>query len=666
MKSRIEPYSFVFYLLIVSYAVTFFMPSLVEGYGANLYFGVLNHEIYTLAAGFLLSVLCVVQQFALKRAICLSKGLILLLGGFGFFVIWIVFCQMWSVNPEFGWKEVRIWLGYLVILCAITYQLSAGPRTMRYYFLGISGVLTLLLSISIVYNYYLHGAYVPYIVQNLNRSILGEILILSIPLLLVGGLCIRGFYGRILCVTGILGYIAVVIMAQRAPLYGLWMGLIVGCIALFIRFKSKRKKILRLMAVLILLTLFFLIPHSGTGNLESWDTSRRAYNVEQALDTFSYRVTGALACYFQFKDNLSGGTGQGTFAIVFPQYHAQLVDSPLKKYSQKTADNQFSRAHCEPAQVAGELGLPGILIWLFIFVLLPLMIGLHGWKTRQPLLLMGIAGLMAFSISSLVSSFGMRIATAGIPLLCVYVLLAGGYRSAGKIFKLKSHALKILSVILLILSSLILSSLINNARAMHYLGLVEATKDNPQATYRKKMIHYSNMVKMDPSNPVFPYMAASTMAQHANLANEYSAELWRRAIDLGLFSVDFVIVESYAYWLRGEQKMALSRIDEALLVYPDSWRLLIFKAAYIERLEGPDAGDIYWQEALDNNPTAVPPCRAIIDSMMDRTPLDFDRKTFFNIPDGFYSLLNNLYFNSFEDQRRLPKLLHQQNKELWQ
>ncbi len=645
-------------ILVIVYSFSFFRADLIEGYGANLYFGVLNHELIVLGFALLLSILCLIQTALDPRSIVIKSGSLFLMAGFFSLTLWMLLAQSWSVNAAFGWKEVRVWLGYGVILWCLSLNLDAGHGWTRKAGIAAVGVLSMALSLAIIYNYYLHGAYAPYIVLNLNRSILGEILILLVPLLLTGSLCLPGIAAKFSGVAGLLGYTAVLVMAQRAPLYGMWTGLVLGFILVYIRFKSFRRKLLIMAGLIVAVTVFYLTPHKLTGGLQDWDSSRRAYNVDQAMDTFQYRITGALTCVFQAIDNPLG-TGQGTFTIVFPEYHARLVASPLSAFAQANPDHQFSRAHCEPAQVAGELGIPGIVLWLALFVVFPVILIWHGWRGRQLYLILGTAGILAFSVSSLASSFSARIATSGVPLLMVYVLCASFLRMPRYKILLPWKGQFCLSMLFVLIATAVFWSTIEQARIMHYLGMVEATKNHPQATYQKKMRHYAEMLRRDPSNPVFPYLAANAMAAHGNLKNEHSAELWRLAIERGLFSAEFVCVESYAYWLRGDKQKALETVESGLRTYPNSWRLLSFKAAYLEKAEGAAAAEKYWQLASDLRNRETPVIRKILTAMINQQDLQADRQELFLIQPSFYSLLNALYFNSYEDQRSLPPLLRQ-------
>jgi len=649
-------------ILFLGYWLSYLFADYSDLYGTNYYPGLLNYEFFAQLFTVLLSLLVLFRILLSKEPRQLPSGTKFFLLFLSLYIGWTLLSTVWSIKAGFGWKEIRVWLGYLPLAFALTICLGEFQQIKR-------AVITLIaaqvacISMVVIYAYYANGCYVPYITFYLNRSLLGEMIIVAIPLLAAYGLLQNNGYHVFLRVCAILGYISVLIMAQRAPLYALWITLIVSVILGYIKYPNYRKKLILFWGILCLATVFYLTPSKLTGGLENWDSSRRAYNIDQAKDTFHYRINGVLVSFFQWKDNWLFGTGQGTYPLVFPEYSKAIVDAGFQKYAKKTEDKQISRAHCEPAQVAGELGIIGLTLWAVFFVFFPLRLSYAGWKQNNIVLLVGSWGLLAITISGLASSFSPRLVTTGMWYVIAGVLISAEWKLPASLLK-NSH-LKFLSVLAVGVSCLVLFSTMKTQRLLNYFYLIQISKKLPQATYSKELNKYKQLVTADPYYHYFYFAIANAMAEHGNLKQPESSHFWREAQDLGLFSSNLLASEAFSLYLQGKRDDALSRIDEGLHIFPDSWFLFTIKAA-IQENESLPANSQTWQQALNLHPEATRVTQKVFKEMFTGKKQGITYQELYEIPTGYYGPLSVYYFNTHPKNKKLPSLFNDGTSNPWE
>ncbi|MDX2227216.1 MAG: O-antigen ligase family protein [Verrucomicrobiae bacterium] len=649
------------------YPVSYYFSNFGGGAGSNTYLGQINHEMIGSVWMSVMALLLLAAVVTGRTAIRLTRGMCWWGGIFLMLVGWVMLSQSWSVNPHVGFREVRVWLFYgaemLIVagyVCGVRGAAGWIRRTMALHCTLLGG--------AVIYHYFLNGFYVPYISYAMNRSLLGETLIVMVPFLIGWRMVIPKNAGRWAYVGAMLGYVAVLIMGQRAPLYALWAVLAVLFGIILWRRPSRWKVCLRGVLFLVALTAFFVVPHRWNGRLEDWDTTRRAYNVSQALDTFDYRVTGVLVCGEIFRDFPVTGSGQGTFNILFPEYHARVMSKPgAEKFSKKEDNYIFARAHCEPAQVAAELGLVGLVLWFGAFVVLPGISVVDFARGRGGLGVAALAlGMGAMGISSLASSFGVRMFTGGLWLVVVSVLWARRFRVSGSGLWVFPRRLILVQAVACMAVIGLAVSFYRTFDIIYYFSLIEATKDNPKATYEKKLKHYARLAERDPANPMYSFAAANVMAGHRNMESEYSPRLWRTAGDMGLFGSSVVIMEAQSRWMRGEREQAVARIEEGLRTYPHSWRMLAFRAAYAGLSGDPQTAQHYWDRYRQTRPPAPGLLERILPATIAGQDVRLTRQELYQLPGDFVQVLGVIYHNSTEGRAGYPKMFWPPEKPKWE
>ena len=644
------------------YPIALIISHYNPGEGSDAYFGQLISERFLfcwMPIGMLITAAHTLTLKSIKIKSCSA----IIVGAVMAFILWCVLSLSWSVNHFFAIADIRVILFYASLVFYV-WHISTNLPNGKKLLLFIGFVNTAGLALNIIYAYYLHGHYVPYITLTMNRSLLSEVLCAFVPFMF----CVRinndTLRHQLIGILGLLGYVAVLVMGQRAPVYGLWFATFFIFGLSFLRFPSRRMHIARMALVVLLLSAYFLLPHKGTGKLVEGDTTRRIYNFDQAADTFSYRIAGIITCKEQFLDNMLLGTGYGTFHLVFPKYHAKAMEDPSKrKYSKRAEDHIFSRAHCEPAQIAGETGIIGFLLWALVSGVIPLWLIFKGLKSKNILLIGAGFSLLSISISSLASSFGTRTITSGtfyFFALALYATLpASQYR-----FTLRRGQWFLASFLFLLVALWVWNSFRPTWDSILLYNKVTQTRDDPKATYKKEMLKYGDMAKMDPANGLFSYAAANTMAAHLNLGGKHSAKLWKDAQMLGYFSTQLVLPEAHAHWLHNEKFEALKTIDYALKVYPDSWVLLSFRAAYMDGLQM-DGSHVYWQKAQKIDPNADV-LKKYLPGIVNGQKMEIDRSEILKLPPTILNVLGVLYANSTQGQHRFPQVYLSPEKPPWE
>lgn len=640
----------------------FFFADFSRFYGTNYYPGLLNHEYLFFLWAIPLSLAVVAKLASQKQAIHLPWGMAFFWIVLTALVGWIWLSSVWSWNASFGWKEARVWLFYLPVAFAVGIC-CASPGGMRKTIMTAAAIHVFAVSAFIIHEYYRHGCYVPYITLYLNRSLIGETLIVSLPLLMGFGLLRDTPWHRFLRIASLLGYTAVLIMAQRAPLYAMWVALLIFFPIVFLRYRNLRGKTAWGAMAILAITLFFLIPHRLNGGLKDWDTARRAYNIDQALDTFHYRINGILVSFYQWKDNWLLGTGQGTYALAYPEYAGQMVAAGFDQYAKQTDDKNISRAHCEPAQVAGELGLVGLILWGCVFGILPLIYFLRGWKIRRMMLLVGSLGLVAIGVSSLASSFGTRLVTTGAWFFIIMALVASADKR--RLIQWSPRYVIVIAIVCVVLAGGVFFSLQKNWSQLKYYYQIQVAKKLPGATYSKELRKYAELIRQDPHFGVYYYAVANTMASHGNMRLDESPRFWRQAFDLGLFSSTILSSEAFSLYLGGKTDSALQRINQGLAIYPDSWWLHCVKAAMMENGQMASHESI-WTEAQNLAPAAAPVIRRVFREMFTGQTQNLTRQELYLIPQDLYSTIGIYYFNAHPENRRLPVLIQQDERAPWE
>ncbi|MDL5046040.1 O-antigen ligase family protein [Oscillatoria amoena NRMC-F 0135] len=403
--------------IIIIYPITLYFSDFVGKHAPAYYLGLLNHEIVFSATILLLSGLSLLIN-SNKKILNITKEKLYLFIMLAALVGWINLSSLWSLSAYMSAPEIGVWTSYLLWWILM---LSLFEKNDCYIIIQII-MISIILSASVYISYFINDYYTPYFLLNINRSIVSECLLAISPFLLGYGLQKERLEGNLCVLLSFISLVAIILIGQRAPLYSMLAIMSLLVISVAIHWERMRKKILFFGASLIIMLSCIIMANPHKKSSDHWDTVSRTYNINQASETLDYRINGFLVCWYQWKDQWLFGTGQGTYQMSYPLYAHHLPLNEYARFSRRLENSQVSRAHCEPVQIAAELGIFGITLWLAIFIVYPIFLAYDSIKKKQIITLCGSAGIMGVAISSLASSFATRTILPGIIIMTVYYL----------------------------------------------------------------------------------------------------------------------------------------------------------------------------------------------------------------------------------------------------
>lgn len=549
------------------------------GPGTVLYDGSLNAEFTSLIILWLAWITLILRIFKIKKAFRLTRTQCIFAGLICLYTLWTLASVNWSVSAPVSFNYTGLWLHYLLftIFFALT-SLIYRPS----FFMKVFAFWSLILSLHVIYLYYRNGCYVPYLGTSYNRSIVGEALCGLVPLLLAASWLLCKKPGRInlYAICAILGYLAVLIMGQRAPIYALWIALAglgaAGTAFVLLSKRLDKKVFLSRIGVsylfILILSLLYLIPSPLTGNLSGWDTTSRIYNVSQASEVGKFRVLGLALGGLQLKEHPLTGSGGGTFPLMNFSAREKLMENPRWHFLSSTgSDSIFNRAHCEPAQVAAELGLPGLFLWAALFIFFPLWLFMRMIKTplREKLLVLAlISSTGALAVSSLASSFGPRTILCMLPWLAV-IASTRLITLKKDVWTIPKPALALALGILFLINIAATMQKVDDLKSCYYADQAELRLTlKPVPSFQEIFSLYEKSIEASPHLPSAYSSTALLLARHGKLPE--AIDYLEAAYSLGFQSQFNLFLQSYSLWLGGNRSKALEQVRLLAKIAPES------------------------------------------------------------------------------------------------
>lgn|GEM_PF-1428045 len=536
------------------------------GPASSLYDGLINAEFTSLLFIWMGWFLLLARLIITKPDITFPRPQIFGIACFSLYFLWALASVNWSVSAATSLSHMGVWLQYLLIILFYAGVFFCSSRGLLFKMLSFW---SLSLSLPVIYQYYLNGCYVPYLGLSYNRSIVGEALCGMVPLLFVFGWLHKGKRVNAVLICAFLGYLAVLLMGQRAPLYGLILGLLGLGAAGFILIKSSddfdkhtmRVRILGTFALIIVFSLLYLIPSPLTGQLKDWDSTKRIYDIGQAGEAGKYRILGLGISWEQFKQHPLLGNGAGTFPLNNFKAREKLMEIPSWHYlSQVGFSSIFNRAHCEPAQVAAELGIVGLIIWISLFIAFPLILLKTTVKKSNDQLLMILAVIASFGaigISSLASSFGPRTLLSIFPCLVLLAALRHIFPPTQQDIRIPLPAFFSTTLLLLLLNIAITSQKVGDLKSCYYADIAELRLSlKPVPSFQEIATLYEKSIEASPRLPSAYSSTGLLLARHGKLPE--ALEYFQAAYDLGFQSHFNLFLKTYSLWLSGKKNEALA------------------------------------------------------------------------------------------------------------
>lgn len=390
------------------------------------YPGLATQEVAFSVASAVIAALGLVALVRSASTLSLSREQLLLSGALLAFIVWQAVSLIWSPVKYEGIRVIGIWFGFAIFFLATMTAMRQHTAVMLHYVLtAVCAVLACLL----IYERLVFGENMLGII--FNHGITSEILVMLLPLQVLNYLCSRktGLMFVSLAVSG-LSVVALLIGLRRGAIIALVVVMIligVGLAAKHIQLADRRRLFI-LAAVLIVAAGFISVRYreaiafriQGATQLQS---------VEGGL---THRLRGWITAWEMGKRNALIGVGQSGYAAEYGEYRPFFASNPSYESvvkgvaTEDTDEIRSPQVHNEYLQIFAELGLIGLLLFAVFWVQL-------GWRFWQwgksggesDYWIWGVwLGIIAFSISSVFSSFSFRYTPSVFIFAC---LLAVGF-----------------------------------------------------------------------------------------------------------------------------------------------------------------------------------------------------------------------------------------------
>lgn len=334
----------------------------------------------------------------------------ILAGSLLLFIFWQAVSLKWSPVVYDGVRVIGIWFGFAVFFIAGMTVMRQRAALMLYYVLT---ALSVLLAGSLIYERIVFGENMLGII--FNHGITSEILVMLLPLQILIFLCSRktGLMVVSLAVSA-LSSIALLIGLRRGAVIALIVVLVLIGIGLAVKqINLADRRRLALIAIVLIAGATFVGVRYRSAIAFRIQGATQLQSVEGGL---THRLRGWITAWEMGKRNALVGVGQAAYPAAYGQYRPYFASNPgyeavVKGAAGEDTDEIRSpQVHNEYLQIFAELGLIGLLLFAAFWVQL-------GWRFWQwgrgggesAHWIWGVwLGMIAFSISSIFSSFSFR------------------------------------------------------------------------------------------------------------------------------------------------------------------------------------------------------------------------------------------------------------------
>ena len=371
-------------------------------------------------------------------------------------------------------------------------------------------------------------------------------------------------------------------------------------IAIFRRFKRNSefgfsmKKAFLFVGFLSVITVMSQISFSGAANNEN-TTLKRFASGEHGQYTFQSRLLSWGIAFEMFKANPAFGSGADNFVTDYRAAH--------EIYSQNDPNNELlkideivlpERAHNEYLQILAELGVVGTLFFLwFLFGIGGLLFAAFRQRKVSIVSAGAIAGIVAFLVSSMASSYSFRVPANGICFFFVLALAVEGLLKDKRKLAFDFAGIKP-SFAYTSLAVCVLMIVFSGVRgtSLTFLQMSAFNKETEQKYFQKA-------VALDETDALINYYYGLYL-QSENLPDEAIPHL-RKAIDNGL-ATSISYYQLYAAQVSARRDaQAEKTLEEALRVFPQSVFLLTAHAAHLQNTDNFVKAEIELAKATEIN-----------------------------------------------------------------
>ena len=509
---------------------------------------------------------------------------------FSAFILWSGVSALWAESASSVLHHTLVWACYLIFFLTFT-NIASDKKllTLSVFSLGAAiGMIALLCVIEFTFSA------VIYEVFGFRYARFAEILAAVFPLFFSFVLRLKRNHLIWASVVTVCVWLAILFSTSRSAFLAAVAGF-----SVFFAFRlftktgiAEKKRLILAASAIALITVFVQFSNFSSGG-QSSAISRLTDSGDNSENSVSSNIRLLFwgAAREMIADNPALGVGADNFALKFDDYRAKFSAGEENKEIARQDENAFpERTHNEYLQILTELGITGgIIFLLLIFGIIKL--GFTGIKQsffERPNILnhAAAAGLAAFLLNSIFSSFSFRLMQNGLVfffllaiLLRKYFVNKPGEKSSAYLFSARQKTVFASIAIFLCLSLAVYSGL--KATSQYLVYKAERTDDFETAKF-----YYENATLLDSAN-ASPNYSLGFRLMKETYYRESAAE-FQKAIDKGLYTSITYSHLTTAHILAGQFQEAEKSLAGAAEIYPQSIFVRV-RYAFILKEIGKDA-----------------------------------------------------------------------------
>lgn len=537
--------------------------------------------------------------------------------------------SLWSIVPSEAWAESIVIFLCLSVFLMISRFRKQFPDTEKLFISALIPVLILSFALAF-YRMSTLQFFDPYRIISIcaNNNLYAGYLLLSLGALAAGFALMKGFMKYLSAAMGILALFFITVTQSRAAYLGTLSGILLSLILLLARYRhvfTIRNILTALSAALILAAGILIFHHSldptrkgyFMHKLRVWDyfinydTIQEKVIRKQSLHgdelnkiapfdlSEAYYENANLRMIFWKRslpliaDNPFTGAGAGQWRLVVP-----CVTEPANP--EHTFKNfTYSQPHNEWIAFLTELGVPGLLLALAVFLLLPvytLAVAVKG-KSPPPVHALMIASFMIGFCLYASFDFPFRRIEHNVLFFSLLTFLPGSGAGIGRISVIRYHYISAIRAIRLVLLCLCLTFLLARIRGEYYTRrMFNNERKNDKEVIRCAQNANGRFYRITPNTmPVvwFEGVARYRIGDVAGALNNFN-----EAIRYTPCEVRVIHDRSIALWTLGKNQEAIIGLQHAITL--DPW----FDEARLNL-----AAIFCTEEAYDSASEYLMPCR---------------------------------------------------------
>lgn len=340
------------------------------------------------------------------------------------YATWALLSALWASSPYLPLHHGLVWCEYILFYLFIRERLAAGGHEMPTRIFAttsaIVGVLTIIEFATLPDFGSLEGTI------RLRYGAYAELLVAFVPpLVAAAAFATDKRNGRYMAISAFLGWLAVMLSLSKGAFIAGIAGLGVAFAGLIVFGTQRtRRRSAFLMGAMLILTIAVQAGFSLFSPLPA-TVDYISGKADASRETSLARVFVWKVGFRMVERHWLFGVGADNFGVAFNDARADYrLDHPETPPNEPVSDNLIARAHNEVLQVAAELGLIGLVLFALPFgVVIVSFIKrcrVAGPTVMTPRLAGALGGMIAFGLSSMVSSFSFRLVQNGIAFFIVF------------------------------------------------------------------------------------------------------------------------------------------------------------------------------------------------------------------------------------------------------